>query len=146
MTTFTLSATFSHCSPILHYLLLFQLLTLCSLPFLFLEATHGLTVSTCDTFLGRGIAHASAGNNLMLSLVGVIHFGRTVEHAQLNRHRSSDVTPDYKSAGKKKLSCHFPLVSRDDATEVHFWRNKSSQANFCSTRPFREELESWKSV
>ncbi|MEQ2293618.1 hypothetical protein AMECASPLE_035413 [Ameca splendens] len=33
MTTFTLSATFSHYSPLLLYLLLFQLLTLCSLFF-----------------------------------------------------------------------------------------------------------------
>ncbi|MEQ2231256.1 hypothetical protein ILYODFUR_037652 [Ilyodon furcidens] len=80
------------------------------------------SVSTCDTFLERGIVQASAGNNLILSLVGVIHFGRTVEHAQLNRHRSSDITRDYKSAEKKKFYCHFPCVSRDDATEAHIWQ------------------------
>ncbi|MEQ2245912.1 Lysosomal-associated transmembrane protein 4B, partial [Ilyodon furcidens] len=34
----------------------------------------------------------------------------------------------------------------DRATEVHIWRDKSSQANICSTRPFPEEPESWKSV
>ncbi|MED6247080.1 hypothetical protein ATANTOWER_029541, partial [Ataeniobius toweri] len=38
-----------------------------------------------------------------LGLVGVIHFGRTVEHTQLNRHRSSDVTGIINPPEKKCL-------------------------------------------
>ncbi|MEQ2232459.1 Tubulin epsilon chain [Ilyodon furcidens] len=55
-------------------------------------------------------------------------------------------SPRVKTGRGGKFRCHFQRVSRDDATEAHIWRDKSSQANLCSTRPFLEELESWKSV
>ncbi|MEQ2272152.1 hypothetical protein XENORESO_015525 [Xenotaenia resolanae] len=70
--------------------------------------------------------------------------------AQLNIHSSTDVaaltSPGIINPQETKFRGHFPRVSRDNATEAHVWRDKSSLANFCSIRPFPEELESWKSV
>ncbi|KAK5603574.1 hypothetical protein CRENBAI_004515 [Crenichthys baileyi] len=52
----------------MYYLLLSQLLTLFSLFSLPRSYTWPDSVSTCNTFLERGILQASAGNNLMLTL------------------------------------------------------------------------------
>ncbi|MEQ2209487.1 hypothetical protein XENOCAPTIV_030831 [Xenoophorus captivus] len=83
--------------------------------------------------------------SFLISLGGVIHFGRTVEHAQLNRHRSSDVTRDYKPAGNN-VSWPFPACLTGRRNGGAYLERQKLQANFCSTRPFLEELESWKSV
>ncbi|MED6240604.1 hypothetical protein ATANTOWER_024298 [Ataeniobius toweri] len=61
-------------SAILHYLLLFQLLTLFSLFSLPRSYTWLDSVSTCDTFLEGAIIQASAANNLMNAhLLPIIH-------------------------------------------------------------------------
>ncbi|KAK5612874.1 hypothetical protein CRENBAI_005213 [Crenichthys baileyi] len=55
------------------------------------------------------------------------------------------LTHGFESLAKKELKEDLSRVLRDDATEAYIWRDKSLQANFSSTWPFPEELESWNS-